>query len=485
MTISGDDLISWGVNPGRSFKGLLDEAKRMELVGEDRESIVRATLSAHEAMLAEARAREDSLLSLRTNSIPFPVFLDPESDDERSNLEAVVRHVDAIVRLPTVARAAVMPDAMPSGSELGTIPVGGVVETEDTIHPGFHSADICCSLAITVLKRDEDVRRILDEAMKVTHFGLGKRPKSEVREHRELKDIMRMFEGNRFLDNPKVYDAAENHFMTQGDGNHFLFVGQLQSNGQMAIVTHHGSRSLGAMLYKFGMAAARKHTAIVAPRVPSHQAWLDYDSEQGQHYWRALEVIRLWTKANHFAIHDGIARRLGVKVEDRFWNEHNHCFIRNDRIVHAKGATPSYSGFSQDDDGRTLIPMNMAQPILIANHTDQDSSLAFAPHGAGRNFSRTEHGRRLAAEFGVSEQFKETKELPPEVVAEVMRREVDGLDVRFYTGKPDLSELPSSYKSAEQVERQIGKHNLAYVIDRVIPRGCIMAGEVDQPWRRR
>ena len=92
------------------------------------------------------------------------------------------------------------------------------------------------------------------------------------------------------------------------DGNHFLYVGHLESTGQLALVTHHGSRSLGGLLYKFGMAAAKKHTSIVAPRIAEHQAWLDFDSDVGQQYWEALQIIREWTKANHYGIHDGIAK---------------------------------------------------------------------------------------------------------------------------------------------------------------------------------
>jgi hypothetical protein len=50
-----------------------------------------------------------------------------------------------------------MPDACPTGPE-GQIPVGGVVVAKNAIHPGFHSADICCSVMLTdfgkaILKR--------------------------------------------------------------------------------------------------------------------------------------------------------------------------------------------------------------------------------------------------------------------------------------------------------------------------------------------
>src|SRR3546814_12751153 len=54
----------------------------------------------------------------------------------------------------------------------------------------------------------------------------------------------------------------------------------------------HGSRKPGAMLYKAGMAVAQKHTALVAPEVGSHNAWIDADTREGEDYWEALQVIR-------------------------------------------------------------------------------------------------------------------------------------------------------------------------------------------------
>lgn len=487
--INGNDLISWGISPdiGKAFADILNEAKSMEDNGSTINSIKERVISLKIEMDEEQKKLIDSQLQLRTNTLPIKVFLDPENADEQKNFEAVMAHMDNILRLPSVVDAAIMPDAMPSGYSPGTIPVGGVVATKGTIHPGMHSADICCSMAITVFKRDEDISFVLDAAMKATHFGLGKRSKSEVRTNVKLKNLLKedAWSNNKFLNNAKMLDSAENHFMTQGDGNHFLYVGHLESTGQLALVTHHGSRSLGGLLYKFGLAAAKKHTAIVAPRVPDHQAWLDYDSEVGSQYWEALQMIRSWTKLNHYEIHDAIAQRIGNKVVDRFWNEHNFVFKKDDLFYHAKGATPSYSGFSEDDDGRTLIPMNMAQPILIANHSNSADTAFFAPHGAGRNFSRTEYERRIAGKFGESEAYEETRSLSALARKTTLEEETNGLDVRFYTGTADISELPSSYKSAKQVESQIEKYKLAKIADRVLPGGSIMAGEVEQFWKKK
>ena len=104
-------------------------------------------------------------------------------------------------------------------------------------------------------------------------------------------DVMSHFARNPFLRGLERF--AIGHFATQGDGNHFAYVGHLRSTGQVALVTHHGSRGLGAQLYKRGMAVARRHTAIHAPKVPGHNAWIKASSDDGRAYWEALQVVRL------------------------------------------------------------------------------------------------------------------------------------------------------------------------------------------------
>lgn len=453
--ITGKTLIEWGFSPGPWFGQAIKMANELADRGDRIEQIKGAVATFEPELPPE--------IPLRTNGIPFNVFAQADNEIEQQNINGVIQAMDALVRVPTVEKAVVMPDACPAG----IIPVGGVVATKDAIHPGFHSADVCCSMAITVFKRDMDLTGLLNVAQKVTHFGPGKRAVSPIK---ELKQLLRTFADNRFL--VQLEGAAEQHFMTQGDGNHFLFVGRLRSTSQPAIVTHHGSRGLGAHLYKRGMAVAQKHTAIHSPRTDPKAAWIDANSEDGRAYWEALQITRQWTKLNHMAIHDAIQQRIGNKVEGRFWNEHNFVFYRDGLYYHAKGATPSYATFSPEYDGvgdvpMTLIPMNMAEPILIARPTDNAAALGFAPHGAGRNMSRTAYMR------GISDLDQQ----------ELFFEETKGLDVRSFSGTPDMSELPSAYKSADQVRRQIAKHNLAEVVDQVDPYGCIMAGEMH--WQRK
>jgi hypothetical protein len=60
-----------------------------------------------------------------------------------------------------------------------------------------------------------------------------------------------------------------------------------------------------------------------------------------------------------------------------------------------------------------------------------------------------------------------------------------GIDVRWFSGVPDLSETPVAYKNAAEVKKQIADFGLAEVIAEIRPLGCVMAGHIDQPWRSR
>lgn len=447
--ITGETLIQWGFKPGRWFKGAIEAANTMRAGG-----------FGDDAIFSALQGMQPVETLMRTNGIPFSMMIDAENDLERANIEAVARHMDALMRVPTIKAGAVMPDACPAGAQPGTIPVGGVVACEDAIHPGFHSADICCSVAISVFKRDDDPKKLLDAVQAVTHFGPGGR--SAAIPSAASYAQSGIVESNRFLNGLQSYMI--HHFATQGDRNHFAYVGRRKSDGLLALVTHHGSRGLGAQLYKRGMAVAKKHTAIHAPKVPAHNSWIKATSQDGVDYWQALQFVRTWTRDSHYAIHDLTAAAIGNKVVDRFWNEHNFVFRKSDGLFyHGKGATPNWSGFSADDDGRTLIPLNMAEPILIVAHTDNKDALGFAPHGAGRNMGRKAFLR----------------ENRPEMPA--------GIDARFFCGRPDLSELPQAYKNAAAVRSQIGKYGIGTVTDEIVPYGSIMAGdwEVDAPWRKK
>lgn len=457
-TVTGKTLLDLGYQPGAWFPAAIEAANTVLATGGS-EADMRAAI--------DSKKPEPHLPLRVPGTLSYTLNIRAESPEEAANIASVEAHMRELMRVPTVRAAAVMPDACSAGREAGTIPVGGVVATENAIHPGMHSADICCSMAVTVFA-DANPTAILDAGMTLSHFGGGGRPRGEqIKPH---TDILAAFEANSLL-KPWMSAAIEHH-ATQGDGNHFFYVGRMASSGQIALVTHHGSRKPGAMLYKAGMAIAEKTRRALSPETPEHNAWIVADSTEGETYWSALQTIRAWTKSNHYALHDRVAEALGLSPVDRFWNEHNFVFRRADGLFyHGKGATPAWADYAADASGLTLIPLNLAEPVLIARGRDAANGLGFSPHGAGRNFSRSAYIRQVV---GMTAE-------------ELIARDAPGIDVRYFSGRPDLSELPSAYKNAATVRQQIAEYGLADIVDTIKPIGSIMAGDwqQDAPWRQK
>lgn len=454
---TGEHLIALGYKPGKWFGKILKAANFHQLSESDFADFAR--LNAPQQVEPFETAR------------PFFINFDitKASDLERENYEKVIDVMESIMKTPTVIEGALMPDACPTGDN--QIPVGGVVAAHNAIHPGWHSADICCSVMITYFRptTPEEKKEILDFAQSVTHFGPGGRDDNYTH---VPQDVIIDLLNNEFLNSNKGKDASFKHLRTQGDGNHFLFLGESKLNGDTCLVTHHGSRGLGAELYRTGMKVAEQFRKQLSPETHHYNAWIPYDTAEGEKYWEALQTVRKWTRFNHLLIHHEITAQFCSKFNFRFWNEHNFVFKEGETFYHAKGATPLKGDFVPDNPyDLRIVPLNMGQPILIVKGEKTNSNLGFAPHGAGRNMSRGQHKRSLAGK---------TQE-------EIFAEETAGLDVRFFSGNIDISELPSAYKSADTVRREMEAFQLGTVVDEIVPYGCIMAGdwEKDSAWRKR
>lgn len=450
---TGKDLIALGYKQGKWMKEALAFINEHQLDGENLASY-----------LEQFKMPEP--IELHAEAKPFSINIKAENELEETNVNQVLNTMNTLMKTPTMVNGAVMPDACPSGPN-GTIPVGGVAVAKNAIHPGMHSADICCSVLLTDFGKT-DPSAVLNAAHQVTHFGPGGR--SRENQFRFPMDLLAKIEGNAFLNDKKAISAARSNLGTQGDGNHFLFVGKSKQTGNTMLVTHHGSRAFGANLFTKGMRVAEKFRRALSPDTLKQNAWIPFDTEEGQAYWEALQIIREWTKKNHEVIHDATLASLEVEMENRFWNEHNFVFKDGDLFYHAKGATPLDKRFMPDITGSRLIPLNMSEPVLIVEGQTTATNLGFAPHGAGRNVSRTQHRKSKSGTF-----------------EDIFNEETKGLDVRFYSNEIDITELPSAYKNAQTVREQMEEFGLGTVIDEVLPYGCIMAGDWQKnaPWRKK
>ena len=346
MKITGKDLIGMGYRQGKWFKEALAHVNQERLTGEELK-----------VYLDDAQPIQ---IPPHDSAQPYHVNIDAENELEQHNVSVVCESMDVLMKTPTLSHGAVMPDACPTGPA-GHIPVGGIAVANNAIHPAMHSADICCSVMMTSFGK-LDPKTVLDAAHSITHFGPGGRDDMcELPE--ELKDRIK---SNEFLNSERSIMLSRKHLGTQGDGNHFLYVGISENTGETIMVTHHGSRGFGACLYKNAMKVAERIRRELSPNTLKNNAWIPFDTDEGKAYWEALQIVRSWTKLNHETIHDATLANLGVDPYEQFWNEHNFVFKDGGDFYHAKGATPLDDRFVPDSkDGLRLIPLNMSEPVLI------------------------------------------------------------------------------------------------------------------------
>lgn len=429
----------------------------------------------------------DSRLLLREEPLPFAEAIEATNLEDEKNLKAVRRFMGELMTCPVVEAGATMPDACPAGNAPANIPVGGAIAARNAILPGGHGSDICCSMHATFFVGGGDSEEMLDALVDSTRFGPGGRVGDERVAHPVNEEPVWT---NPFLSG--LQDHARAHMADQGDGNHFAYLGKVFFNDEnlqglevagygdlvgsireqgeecemRVLVTHHGSRGLGAHVFKRGMQAAVKETAKIASGIPDAAAWLDVDSQKGADYWEALQYVGRWTKANHESIHQRFLEKSEAKPVAAFGNEHNFVWKRGDLFLHGKGATPAWN----DEEGRPLlglIPLNMASPILMVLGRNNTDYLSFAPHGAGRNMSR----RALVRKFRRKDGSLDTQAMEQELATSTK-----DIGVRWFLGKPDISESPIGYKPAEQVCAQIDQFKLADVVALIEPLGSVMAG---------
>jgi len=429
-------------------------------------------------------------LCMRDQPAPLSLAIEANSPESIKNLKLAQKQITELLRCPVVRSGSLMPDACPAGSAAASMPVGGAIAVENAIIPAAHSSDICCSLLATFYHSEMPADEQVDTLMQHTRFGPGGRSKPEQIPHPVLNEPVWL---NPFL---KGLEAkAQSHIADQGDGNHFAFLGVMQVNAQLlqtlrdheyhdladqlsvrdswnVIVTHHGSRSLGSTLFTRGLDAAIKQTRIHARDIPDEAAWLSMDTKQGQDYWDALQYLSRWTKTNHQMIHQKFIEAIGSKPVTEIGNEHNFVWQKPDSktYLHGKGATPAWLCES-GNPLLGLIPLNMAEPILLTLGSNNVEHLSFSPHGAGRNMSR----RALLRRYTKSKKTGFDQKLLEQDIAEGTA----GIEVRWYQGRPDITETPRGYKPAETVREQIKQFGLAEIIAEISPLASIMSGRAE------
>jgi tRNA-splicing ligase RtcB (3'-phosphate/5'-hydroxy nucleic acid ligase) len=391
------DFIRLGIPLGEATRRATDFVSQFILSGGDKATLEEElkAIVANPALFTEDPIRKE--LAKAIVNAPPPPRAEPvkyRQWGEGLEHEAVMQMEKACL-LPVAVAGALMPDAHVGYG----LPIGGVLATEIAVIPYAVGVDIACRMKMTVL--DVPIRELerhperLTRAIEAeTRFGIGASFKN--RRHHGVMDAD--WEVSPITKQNK--DRAWSQLGTSGSGNHFVEFGFFTSHGQihgleagtyLALLSHSGSRGTGA--------AVCDHYSKLAfnqfPDLPSELkrlAWLSLDSEEGQEYWAAMELMGRYAAANHALIHKHVAANLGAEVLLDLENHHNFAWkerhvingVEKEVIVHRKGATPAGEGVLG------IIPGSMASPGFVVSGKGHPESLNSASHGAGRVMSRTQ-----------------------------------------------------------------------------------------------
>ncbi len=293
--------------------------------------------------------------------------------------------------LPVSIQGALMADAhMGFG-----LPIGGVLATDNAVVPYAVGMDIGCRMALSIIdESDSFIKRFayqIKQALKNhTHFGMD--GGLDIRQEHEVLDSP-VFHAIPFL--KPLRGKAVRQLGTSGKGNHFVEFGEIEmlannvlglpARRYLALLTHSGSRGLGAAIAKHYTKLAMDSCKL--PRHAQQLAWLDMNSEEGQEYWLAMTLAGDYAKACHDRIHSNLLKALGLKAICVVENHHNFAWKDTlsdgkEVIIHRKGATPAH----KNELG--IIPGSMTTPAYLVSGKGNHDALYSASHGAGRAMSR-------------------------------------------------------------------------------------------------
>ncbi|MDP6721109.1 MAG: RtcB family protein [Pirellulaceae bacterium] len=362
--------------------------------------------------------------------------------------------------VPMAAGAALMPDAHVGYG----LPIGGVLALENAVIPYAVGVDIACRMKLSVLDMPSSTLRdkfsLYKEALEGgTRFGVGVEHESP-KDHSVMDQdwtITRITRERR--------DRAWKQLGTSGSGNHFVEFGLLtipdyddgfglESGEYVALMSHSGSRGAGA-------AVCSTYSNIARSKLPSkyedlaYLSWLSLDSEAGQEYWAAMNLMGDYAAANHDVIHKLVSKLLGAKIIAGVENHHNFAWkethFGKEMVVHRKGATPA------DKGELGVIPGSMADPAFVVRGKGNPDSLKSASHGAGRRMSR--------------------KKAKDKYNWNAVKKDLEKKGVYVLSAGAD--EVPGVYKNIEDVMRE--QVDLVEVIARFDPKIVKMCDDGSKP----
>lgn len=346
--------------------------------------------------------------------------------------------------LPFISpHVALMPDAhWGMGST-----VGSVIPTVGCVMPAAVGVDIGCGMAavrthLTASDVEEHgnlpaLRLAIQDRVPVSP-GVYRPELTDTARERvrflEMKASAQSVEPDQYSGKSKAADWRL-QLGTLGGGNHFIEL-CYDEDDRVWVFLHSGSRGVGNRIAKHHVAVAQKLCERWHVQLPHRDlAFLPQDDDAFWPYIRDLRWAQAFALENRSEMLDQVVAAIadwsGEPVVDEEKILCHHNYTEQERHF-GKEVWLTRKGAINAEQGRWgLIPGSMGTRSYVVTGKGNRASFNSAPHGAGRNFSRTEARKRFTAAD----------------LAEAMK----GIEWRSDNAEAFIDEIPGAYKDIDQI----------------------------------
>lgn len=369
--------------------------------------------------------------------------------------EQTLEQAHTTSRLPFIhPHLALMPDA-----HLGKgATVGSVIPTLGAVIPAAVGVDIGCGMiAVRTQFRADDLKRrrlaplreAIEKAIPLSagHYNRTVQPTAAPRiaELEELADE-REFSPDRYTKNWRLQLGS------LGSGNHFIEV-SLDERDRVWLFLHSGSRGVGNKIAMHHIAVAQRlATQWWIPLPDRDLAYLVENTPEFDRYIAELRWAQHFALLNREEMMDRVSHELsqflGTAVDEQERINCHHNFTESEKHF-GKHVWVSRKGAIRAEPGQPgLIPGSMGTASYVVEGRGNRDSLNSAPHGAGREYSRSAARKKFTHDQ--------------------LRAAMKGIEYRDTTAFID--EIPQAYKPIDQVmadaaELVTVRHTLRQVVN--------------------
>lgn len=328
---------------------------------------------------------------------------------------------------------------MPDTHQGVDIVIGFTMPVTDRVNPNHIGVDIGCGMLCVEIENaitegsfpdiNHAIRSIIPMGFEINQQPLSKQEKEDLFTFLSIR--MDQFCSKYQLTKPVINEeyvsqlckkvginegAFYNSLGTLGGGNHFIELGRAESTNNIFLTIHTGSRNFGVKVCKFHAEIAKFDKKAFSNEIQRLKSTVEPQFMQ-------TEILRLKEKFTEYS-----------------------GYLTNEAMLHYLCDMVIAQGYAAYANDYVVIPMNMADGILLCRGKGNKDWNYSAPHGAGRLYSRSEAKERLSMDAFKTQMSK-----------------VYSTSVCEGT----LDESPMAYKNVQEIKELI--EPTVDIIDTIVP----------------